>query len=225
MWNGELCVRVRALTIMYFIIIMLESRLESTGCRRRPNIVPDGICAAVPSSSPDWSVGFFFFSTFLYRVCRHLCARARSCVFVRVSFKAKTPQRVGCVLSRSAECARARARVTTPSSGDVECRFPPSSSPPPVCRLAVWRLRLCRSFSRRCLVRLVVVPTPLFLDRRRTSLLTVKTLNFLFFRITHSVPKRTDRPVKQILYLRFINFSKTPTTTGAAVEAFPPPSL
>uniref|UniRef100_A0A2S2N6Z7 Secreted protein n=1 Tax=Schizaphis graminum TaxID=13262 RepID=A0A2S2N6Z7_SCHGA len=105
----------RALTIIYYIIIiMLESRLESTGCRRC-HILPDGICAAVPSLSPDWSVGFFSSLPF-YRVCCRLCVRVRArarirvyvCVCVCVSFKAKTPQRIGCVLSRSAECVRAR---------------------------------------------------------------------------------------------------------------------
>lgn len=186
-------VRARALTIMYFIIIiiiMLESRLESTGCRRRRrHILPDGICAAVPSSSPDWSVGFFSSLPF-YTACVVVFARARarSYVFVRVSFKAKTPRRVGCVLSRSAECARARA-------SNYSFQWRRRMSVPSVCRLAVWRLRLCRSFSRRYLVRLVVVHTPLFLDRRLTSPLTVKTLNFLFSRITLGF--EADRPTRK----------------------------
>jgi len=165
---------------------MLESRLESTGCRRRRHILPDGICAAVPSSSPDWSVGFFFFSTFLYTACVVVFARAhvRVCLYAYRSRPKRRGESVVFYPARPSVCAR--ARVTTPSSGGVECR----------CRLAVWRLRLCRSFSRRYLVRLVVVVhTPLILDRRRTSLLTVKTLDFLFTCITLGFD--ADRPTRK----------------------------
>lgn len=158
-------------------------------------------------------VGRFFSSLPFYTACVVVFARARarSYVFVRVSFKAKTPRRVGCVLSRSAECARARA-------SNYSFQWRRRMSVPSVCRLAVWRLRLCRSFSRRYLVRLVVVHTPLFLDRRLTSPLTVKTLNFLFSRITLGF--EADRPTRKTNIL--ISFCWFFETTEPPSKRFPP---
>jgi len=84
-------------------------------------------------------------------MCMRVCVCVCFCVCI-VQGQNAAESRL-CFIPLGRVCARARASVTTPSSGGVECRFPPS---PPVCRLAVWRLRLCGSFSRRYQVRLVV---------------------------------------------------------------------
>jgi len=98
---------------------MLESRLESTGCRRR--ILPDGIRAAVPSSPPDWSVSFFLL--YLSTACV-ASLRARSCVYMCLYVYVCIVQ--GQNAAESLLCfillgrVRARAIVTTPSSGGVD---------------------------------------------------------------------------------------------------------